>query len=700
VRGAAGPSVGPPGALAIHGKGRKAPLGPPQSAAGPALPAFSGLNAPPLACPPAPRSRREATVTVHTVEEDADDEDAVPPQPSVTRNKPISLLHPFRDRLTARGLSGGSRKVITTREPCALFLGTRVDMLWTALGLGFQPTHIHLRHGSLGPLVRLLAPGASIVSSCTPEWQATLPAVSFVQGFAHTFRFLFEKSEAVLCTNVRKRQMARPPPGWHLTHTSASHASVGGVTDGHDFCFGWLQAVNAVATTTRIPVPGALPRDVHSVVSDTVAGRPSRAPQSMQLDTPVVHPYKPGLFNAGGLYPLDVTRPWFRVRSVYSPSMYCDRTLTSVERASVFDVPLAVVNALSQEDLERVLVQPGRTFERCAHAVLAHAGILDRGGGFVFSLALRGELRDQLKQDPTPELQAQWIGEAGKQRDFLGKKTADPSTVTDNEKGATALPFPPKADVNPQKAAERATNVTDPPAKTSVESAGPTKGGQASRDLKATKSDDAAVPVWLWNDAIRAGLEHDPQERGYMDGDIDHALEVLRKFLLLRKFKLGVTRSYFSYVKEEYPEIGCRPDRAAVEWKEERYWTGRQWKEGRYVWKSRGSNLVGRKLYQGWWSSFWGNAKAEKFAGHDAIWRSSESTWWDWDSGSAPLYWRWPKEYRVVIRDGLPIWFSGEKPRWRRPQQAERDEGTRQRVIKKLDKVRKGSIFPRAQSGP
>ncbi len=38
----------------------------------------------------------------------------------------------------------------------------------------------------------------------------------------------------------------------------------------------------------------------------------------------------------------------------------------------------------------------------------------------------------------------------------------------------------------------------------------PTSKGKDRNDLKATKSDDAAVPVWLWNDAVREDLENDP----------------------------------------------------------------------------------------------------------------------------------------------------------------------------------------------
>jgi hypothetical protein len=209
----------------------------------------------------------------------------------------------------------------------------------------------------------------------------------------------------------------------------------------------------------------------------------------------------------------------------------------------------------------------------------------------------------------------------------------------------------------------------------------PTSEEKNRNDLKATKSDDAAVPVWLWNDAVREDLENDPIERGHSLGDIDNALDRIRTFLLAWKLKLGVTSSFLGYVRTTYPNLEeQRPDRPAVEWKEA---------NSKYVWCSCGHNLVGKKAYQGWWTSFWDVAAAEKFGGRDAVGRAADSSWWDWDTGSAPIYWRWPEEYRTVVRDGLEIWFSGEKPKWRQVQKKERDKVTRQRVITKLDKARK-----------
>jgi hypothetical protein len=199
-----------------------------------------------------------------------------------------------------------------------------------------------------------------------------------------------------------------------------------------------------------------------------------------------------------------------------------------------------------------------------------------------------------------------------------------------------------------------------------------------ARDLKATKADDAAVPVWLWNDAIREGLVEDPTVRGHTEGDIDVALETIRELLLAKKFKLGVTRSFFDFVKGEYPSLS-KSERPCV-----------VWEGSRYAWLSRGGRTVGKKLYRGWWQSFWTNtAAAEKFPGWDAVSRAAKSSWWDWDGGSAPFYWRWPGSYRHIIRDGLPIWFTGDPPKYKRPQQREKDEEIRKRVIEKLDKVRK-----------
>jgi hypothetical protein len=237
-----------------------------------------------------------------------------------------------------------------------------------------------------------------------------------------------------------------------------------------------------------------------------------------------------------------------------------------------------------------------------------------------------------------------------------------------------------------------------PTAAAAFTGSGPEEQGRGEeRDLKAVKADDAAVPVWLWNDVIKLGLAklaNDPALRGHSSESSDTALDVIREFLLARCYKLKATRTYFDHLREEHHDLSC-PHRTEV--------TGtlalRQDSGGqcvldadghtlqytKYVWRPR----VGRANYKAWWNGFRDLARLDRDPGYNAIHRVADSSWWDWDAGSAPLYWRWPSEYREVIRDGLEIWFAGEKPQWRRPQRAATNEETRQKVIAKIAKVRK-----------
>jgi hypothetical protein len=94
-------------------------------------------------------------------------------------------------------------------------------------------------------------------------------------------------------------------------------------------------------------------------------------------------------------------------------------------------------------------------------------------------------------------------------------------------------------------------------------------------------------------------------------------------------------------------------------------------------------------MYKAWWNGFWENMQADKAPGRGATWRIADSSWWECDEGSAPIYWRWPTEYQETIRDGLKIWFSGKKPQWRRAQWVEKDKKVKQQAIEKISKVRK-----------
>jgi hypothetical protein len=114
---------------------------------------------------------------------------------------------------------------------------------------------------------------------------------------------------------------------------------------------------------------------------------------------------------------------------------------------------------------------------------------------------------------------------------------------------------------------------------------------------KAVKSDDEAVPVFLWNEAVCRGLT------GVEPGDagVTEALDVLRNVWLLVHWKKKVVRDLAEFLRsvkdslspEEYEK--CR------------------------------------------------------LAGVKALGYSGQAGWWKWKGGSFPFFWRWPKEFQTEI---------------------------------------------------
>jgi hypothetical protein len=135
------------------------------------------------------------------------------------------------------------------------------------------------------------------------------------------------------------------------------------------------------------------------------------------------------------------------------------------------------------------------------------------------------------------------------------------------------------------------------------------------RNTKATKNDDAEVPVYLWNESIVA----DGVPRKLL------ALDVIRHFAL-RWWKKNTTRDFLRWLNQKYP-LALRPS-------------------GGYI--------------------------KDRKAGVDCLSRCANSSWWEWNVGSRPLFWRWPEEYRTTIRDGVRLWIKGPLPEYRVPQRGER----------------------------
>ena len=82
-------------------------------------------------------------------------------------------------------------------------------------------------------------------------------------------------------------------------------------------------------------------------------------------------------------------------------------------------------------------------------------------------------------------------------------------------------------------------------------------------------------------------------------------------------------------------------------------------------------------------------------ASRDCLRRVGNASFWDWTDGTRLMFWRWPAPLRAWARDGLPVFRSGELPRYRTCQPPTVDAHTKSEVTAKLSKfVSRGCISP------
>lgn len=81
-------------------------------------------------------------------------------------------------------------------------------------------------------------------------------------------------------------------------------------------------------------------------------------------------------------------------------------------------------------------------------------------------------------------------------------------------------------------------------------------------------------------------------------------------------------------------------------------------------------------------------ASKDWLAGRECIEKCSDSSWWEWDRGSRPLYWRCKEDYLNVICDGLPWYYSSTPPHYLKPQRHEADGHIQLAIRTKLQAIR------------
>ncbi|KAG7340358.1 hypothetical protein IV203_023901 [Nitzschia inconspicua] len=203
---------------------------------------------------------------------------------------------------------------------------------------------------------------------------------------------------------------------------------------------------------------------------------------------------------------------------------------------------------------------------------------------------------------------------------------------------------------------------------------------QKEREKAAVKHDDAQVPEYLWEEHMLRDFDwttRHGEKRVWLPTElaaIPGHLTALRRWALAW-WKRNLRREFEVFLGEDVAALAVQ-HRQTVEWDSAK---------AMYHWIP----ISGRSSYVSWYRGRWGLRPHDMEAGRDAICRAWKSTWWEWDDGSRPFYWRWPEWYRDVMRDGMRVHFPCETPRHTVPQRDTSDLQVKKQMIAKLDKVRR-----------
>jgi hypothetical protein len=164
-----------------------------------------------------------------------------------------------------------------------------------------------------------------------------------------------------------------------------------------------------------------------------------------------------------------------------------------------------------------------------------------------------------------------------------------------------------EAPAKTEKVATKLVNIPQPiEEKLEGDDTHPTKRHQTNTD-KTVKSDNAAVPTWLWNKEICRTIDRlDPD-----DPQVCNVFDTLRNKWLLPYWKRKVVWDLVRWLAVNDEQLTPAEKRRSVA------------------------------------------------AGRKALRYTGKASWRKWDGGSYPFFWRWPEEYQKEIWDGLAPRFRG-----------------------------------------
>jgi hypothetical protein len=74
----------------------------------------------------------------------------------------------------------------------------------------------------------------------------------------------------------------------------------------------------------------------------------------------------------------------------------------------------------------------------------------------------------------------------------------------------------------------------------------------------------------------------------------------------------------------------------------------------------------------------------DRDAARECLLRLQAANFWEWKSGSRPMFWNYPEDQQMTMRDGIVLWMKGRMDPWLVPQRLPRDEADLPKIIEKL----------------
>ena len=210
-------------------------------------------------------------------------------------------------------------------------------------------------------------------------------------------------------------------------------------------------------------------------------------------------------------------------------------------------------------------------------------------------------------------------------------------------------------------------------------------------DVIAVKSDDADVDVDCWNRYTVNSFDPSTTTQRPLfcvpgTYSLAHrtAFDKLRG-LMLRRCRRNAFRGLVAYLNSEHEALGWSEEVVPLvgPFKGEMVkvkvpgWAHAKFRQGPGAKGDRRSKPRGHSIYR------------DLSVGRDAIERLCNSSFWNWDDGSTPLFWRWPRRYQKIMRDGSKQFVRRQHlPHYFRRQRWPEDPGHCAACEKKIAKVR------------